>query len=269
MLYANPVPAEFASGQYYDQIASEYYLSPAKLESDYSPVRFERELRIFRKYCSAGAVLDVGCSSGAFLYQLNCRFPGSYEILGTDVSGPPLDYAQSQGVPVARGSFLEMSFAQGKFDAVTFWAVIEHLVNPAAFMEKTATLLKQGGLCFLLVPNMKSLAVRLLGSKYRYIYPQHLNYFTAQTLKKFVERNFSSVEICSTHFNPFVIWQDLRKGGTEVANPQRAELLQRTTRYKQNPVLWPIRVLYQMAEKTLGAARLADNLVAVLRRENE
>src|SRR5689334_17449981 len=58
MLYANPVPADFASGQYYDQEGADYYLSPAKLESDYSPVRFERELRLFRLYCTSGSILD-------------------------------------------------------------------------------------------------------------------------------------------------------------------------------------------------------------------
>src|SRR5215813_12839470 len=89
MLFANPVPAEFASGQYYDTTGAEYYLSPAKLESDYASVRFERELKLFRRHCQSGAVLDVGCASGAFLYQLKHRFPDAYEILGTDVSGAP------------------------------------------------------------------------------------------------------------------------------------------------------------------------------------
>src|SRR5438552_10165860 len=88
MIYANPVSAEFASGEYYDRAGSGYYLSRSKLESDYSNVRFERELHLFRNYCAAGSVLDVGCSSGAFLFQLNQRFPGDYHILGTDVSGP-------------------------------------------------------------------------------------------------------------------------------------------------------------------------------------
>src|ERR1700753_4039296 len=66
MIYMNPVPAEMATGLFYDRAGSEY-LSPEKLESDYAEVRFERELRLFRKYCRKGAVLDVGCSSGAFL----------------------------------------------------------------------------------------------------------------------------------------------------------------------------------------------------------
>ena len=266
MIYANPVPPEFASGQYYDRAGADYYLSPAKLESDYAAVRFERELRIFRKHCQGGAVLDVGCSSGAFLFQLNQRFPGCYQILGTDVSGPPLDYAESRGVAVTRGNFLEQDFGQKQFEAVTFWAVVEHLLEPQAFLAKAWSVLKPDGLCFVLVPNMKSLAARALGARYRYLYPQHLNYFTKATLKKLVEPRFAVLESSSTHFNPIVIWQDLRRGGKNISNRERAELLQRTTSYKQNPLLKPVKVLYQLTEKTLGALNLADNLAVVLRK---
>src|SRR4051812_6264062 len=65
MVYANPVEKKYASGEYYDDEAAAYYLSPAKLQSDYASVRFERELKLLRGYCSGGKVLDVGCGSGA------------------------------------------------------------------------------------------------------------------------------------------------------------------------------------------------------------
>lgn len=266
MLYFNPVPAEFASGEYYDREGSNYYLSPAKLESDYAPVRFERELRLFRRHCTSGSVLDVGCSSGAFLWQLNRQFPGAYEILGTDVSGAPLDYAESRGVPVARGDFLADSFSGKQFDAVTLWAVLEHLAEPRRFIEKTASLLKPNGFCFALVPNMKSLAVSLLGARYRYIYPQHLNYFSAATLRKLVEKEFQVLETRFTHFNPIVIWQDWRQGGAEVSNEQRGELLKRTTAYKQNAALKPVRLLYRISESFLSLAGMADNVAIVMRK---
>jgi len=267
MIYANPAPAEFASGQYYDQAGTDYYLSPAKLESDYAAVRFERERRIFRKHCQGGAVLDVGSSSGAFLFQLNQRFPGCYQGLGTDVSGPPLDYAEGRGVPVVRGNFLEQDFGQKQFDAVTFWAVVEHLLEPKPFLAKAWSLLKPDGLCFVLVPNMNSLAARALGARYRYIYPQHLNYFTKATLAKLVGPRFSVIEFSSTHFNPIVIWQDWRSGGKDISNRERAALLQRTTSYKQNPLLTPVKALYKLTERALGALNLADNLVVVLRKK--
>ena len=106
----------------------------------------------------------------------------------------------------------------------------------------------------MLVPNLRSLAVRVLGAKYRYVYPQHLNYFTARTLRKFVE----------PHFNPIVIWQDFRNQGRDVSNVERAELLKRTTRYKQSTAMKPVKGLYRATEKILGSLKLADNLAVVL-----
>ena len=68
MVFADPVAEEFASGAFYHE--RRFYLSASKLKSDYAPVRFERELRLFRAWCPAGAVLDVGCSTGAFLHTV-------------------------------------------------------------------------------------------------------------------------------------------------------------------------------------------------------
>lgn len=268
MIYATPIPAAMASGEFYDAAGKDYYLSPAKLESDYADVRFERELRLFRKHCPRGSVLDVGCSSGAFLFQLNQRWLNNYEILGTDVSGPPLDYAESRGVPVVRGNFLEQDFGGRTFDVITFWAVIEHLPEPQQFLDKAWALLKPAGRCLVLVPNMQSLAVRLLGVKYRYILPQHVNYFTAATLEQLVERGrkFRIVDSQSTHFNPLVIWQDWKAAGRIVPDEERAQLLKQTTSYKKNPVLKPVKVALTGMEAALRQMNLADNLVVVLQK---
>jgi SAM-dependent methyltransferase len=263
MVFANPVPREFETGDFYDH-AGGYYLSEDKLKSDYAPVRFERELRLFRRYCKSGRVLDVGCSTGGFLHQLQTRFPSEYEATGTDVAGPALDYAESQGIAVRRGNFLEQPF-DAVFDAVTFWAVVEHLVNPRPYLEKAESVLKRGGNCFVLVPNFESLATRILGARYRYILPQHVNYFTFQTLMTLCSRIFKVEKITSTHFNPMVIAHDWRRKES-VREADRAQLLKKTTALKQKRALYPVRVVYRGVESLLGRWMLADNLVAVLRK---
>jgi len=259
MVFANPVPREFETGYFYDH-SGQYYLSEAKLAGDYAPVRFERELRLFRRYCPSGRVLDVGCSTGAFLHQLKIQ---SYDILGTDVAGPALDYAESKGIPVRRGNFLEQDFSE-RFDAITFWAVVEHLVHPGPFLEKAASILRPGGYCFVLVPNFRSFATRLLGARYRYILPQHVNYFTAHTLSRLCQKEFTLAHLTTTHFNPLVILKDLR--GANPSESSRADLLKRTTALKQNPLLAPVRAGYRAAEFALSKFYLADNLLAVLQR---
>ena len=269
MVYANPVGGEFASGQFYDQRAEAFYLSPDKLQSDYAAVRFVRELRLFRAHCPCGAVLDVGCSTGAFLRSLAASFPGNYEVHGTDVAGAALDYAASQGVQILQKPFLEFDGEHQPFDAITFWAVVEHLVEPKQFLAKAAFLLKPGGFCFVLVPNLKSLAVRILGSRYRYIMPEHVNYFTPSTLRAFGQScpDFEVLQLTSTHFNPVVILKDWKGKAVFVPDSERVELLKRTTAWKQNRWLRPARLLYAMAERALAAFHLADNLVIVLRRK--
>src|SRR6266478_799468 len=146
MVYSEAVTEDLASGLFYQQ--RPFYLSPEKLVGDYAPVRFERELRLFRRWCQAGAVLDVGCSTGAFLHQLEKRYPGNYDVLGTDVAGPALDYAASRGLSVLRENFLDLDFRAQRFDAITFWAVMEHLAAPQQFLTRAAEILKPGGHCF-------------------------------------------------------------------------------------------------------------------------
>ncbi|MFN7141835.1 MAG: class I SAM-dependent methyltransferase, partial [Limisphaerales bacterium] len=245
------------------------YLSEDKLKSDYASVRFERELRILRRHCTRGKILDVGCSTGAFLYQVKERWAEAYDVMGTDICAPALRYAKEQGIQVVEHSFLEHDFGKERFDAITFWAVIEHLLEPKAFLAKAMELLKPNAHCFILVPNMNSLAIRILGNRYRYIFPQHVNYFSPITLSQFVSgERWSVVEEGSCHFNPIVIWQDRKNDGANfISDNERVTLLKRTTSYKQNPLLTPVKVAYRVSEKLLGAARLADNIYIVLQKE--
>lgn len=263
MVYADEVPEPFASGAFYKE--RPFYLLPQKLRSDYAVVRFERELCLFRRWCASGAVLDVGCSTGGFLRQLTTRYPQDYTVLGCDLPGPALDHAATQGVRVTREPFLEMK--EKRFDAITFWAVLEHLPEPKKFLTHAAHLLKPGGLCFVLTPNMQSLAVRLLGRRYRYIMPEHLNYFILGTLMAMARslNAFEVVESGSTHFNPAVIWQDLLTSRLSVLDAERAQLLERTTAWKQSRWLTPLRWLYAGVERGLGTLSLADNIFVVLR----
>ncbi|MBT5708587.1 MAG: class I SAM-dependent methyltransferase [Verrucomicrobia bacterium] len=266
VFYANPVEEELASGKFYDRLGVPFYLSPNKLEGDYSPVRFNREMAYFRRHCPEGAVLDVGCSTGAFLFRLNSR--PEYQGVGMDVTGPALDHAESKGVPVIRESFLEHDFAERRFRAITFWAVVEHLTDPLRFLQKAVTLLEPGGLCFVLVPNRLSLATRILGSRYRYVMPDHVNYFSRRTLIDFIERvpEFEVIDDTTMKFNPIVILQDMRRKDDRVPDGERAELLKKTTAWKQSSWLIPLRWGYDALEWILGKLGLADNLVVVARK---
>jgi hypothetical protein len=79
-----------------------------------------------------------------------------------------------------------------------------------------------------------------------------------------VSPGFRPIASRSTHFNPLVLWQDWRSGGAEVSSQDRANLLQRTTAYKQSRWLKPVTSVYGWTERVLGRMQMADNLVMVL-----
>lgn len=264
MIYANPVDECFASSSFYDESATEYYLSQDKLEADFSPVRYVREVRFFREFCGSGRVLDVGCSTGGFPYSLSQKHPGCYQCYGTDASSGALRVAAEHGIKTLAADFRSADLLEKDFDAITFWAVLEHLVAPANFLERAFELLKPGGVCFVLVPNYRSLAVRIVGKRYRYILPQHLNYFSAGSLTQLVSVRFRVAKLTTCHFNPLVIAQDLFHGGDFVADADRARLLQKTNRWKQQSKAGMLMKGYQVCEAALARLHLADNLICAL-----
>ena len=186
-----------------------------------------------------------------------------------DISSPSASHARRLGLEVEQGVFDRHDFGTRRFAAITFWAVLEHLLDPAAFLAKAFELLSPAGHCFILVPNLNSLAVRLLGSHYRYVMPEHVNYFTAQSLLLMAATipGFQVVEVGSTHFNPVVIGQDLIRPRSYVPPSERARLLLRSSAWKTNRLLTPLRWGYAAAESLLGQLGLADNCVLVLRRK--
>ncbi len=76
------------------------------------------------------------------------------------------------------------------------------------------------------------------------------------------------VEVSASHFNLAVLRQAW--GGSNdlvrVPDAERAQLLQHTKRWKQDPRLAPLRLTYRMTASAHRRAGLADNLILELRR---
>jgi SAM-dependent methyltransferase len=127
-----------------------------------------------------GRLLDIGAQKGEFLWYMRER--------GWTVEGVELDNAipNPQGLPIRYGDFLTMEFEAESFDAVTAWAVLEHVQEPRQFVEKAAAILRPGGCFVALVTNLDSAQGRWFRAD---DYPRHLTLFTKRSVRELASRS--------------------------------------------------------------------------------
>ena len=125
-------------------------------------------------------LLDVGCANGDFPRYLQAR---GWRVEGVEVS-PNAD--EITGFPVYRTELSDIPFDEPRYDAVTAWAVLEHVHDPMAYFRKVARILKPRGLFVFLVTNFNSLSSRGL---FLEDIPRHLFFFTEDAVKEYLRIN--------------------------------------------------------------------------------
>ena len=139
----------------------------------------------------ANSVLDVGCGAGATLQWL--RQTGRCQVaVGIEMMESAASIARERVDQVFVGDanlLVESAFDAQSFDVVLCLDVLEHLVDPWAFVAKLPRLLKPGGLVVASLPNVRHLRVvlpLLLAGRWRYetsgiLDRTHLRFFTRET----------------------------------------------------------------------------------------
>jgi SAM-dependent methyltransferase len=124
-------------------------------------------------------VLDVGCGGGLFLRMLQDR---GIPVLGLDVAVAAAGVAwRRQGVPAVCASLSRAPFPPATFSVVTMFHVLEHLYDPAAYVDEARRLLKPGGRLIVQVPNIDCWQYFLAGENWNGVdIPRHLIHFKAR-----------------------------------------------------------------------------------------
>lgn len=136
--------------------------------------RYERQAR-YLDGLPPGRVLDIGCAGGAFLKVLAER---GWQPSGMDL----FESGNEHGFPLRYGDLPALAYPADHFDAVTAWAVFEHLHDPAAYFREVGRLLRPGGRFVCLVTNLRSVWSRLA---YGEDIPRHLYFYSPATLRRY------------------------------------------------------------------------------------
>lgn len=158
-----------------------------------------------------GNLLDVGCGKGRFLGRGALR---GWNTQGVETSPGQVAIAQERyQVRVFQGELLERDFANGSFQVVTAWHVLEHLPDPSPMLNEIYRILQPHGLLVLEVPNLDSWQARIGQEEWFQLdAPRHLVHYSRRTLQRLLEEHgFSPIkyETFSLELGPFGMLQSL------------------------------------------------------------
>lgn len=168
-----------------------------------------------------GRVLDIGCGRGELLEVFVQR---GWEAIGIEPNKEYASVARSRGISVVEDMLTEQVVEQvGTFDAVLLAHVLEHLVHPEKMVGMIRRLLAPGGIFYCEVPNdfnaLQEVAVSVHDLRPWWIaLPDHLNYFSIESLSAFITGQGFEVVLETTDFpvEIFLVWGDIYVDNPEV-----------------------------------------------------
>jgi SAM-dependent methyltransferase len=130
-----------------------------------------------------GSVLDIGCSSGAFLRTLR---DSPWQLHGVEISEQEAERARiSAGAEVFVGDPLDAPFGPESFDVITCFHLLEHVYQPVELLKRVRMWLKPGGFFYVILPNIDSWEARIFRSYwYGLELPRHLFHFSPSSLER-------------------------------------------------------------------------------------
>jgi 2-polyprenyl-3-methyl-5-hydroxy-6-metoxy-1,4-benzoquinol methylase len=144
--------------------------------------RYEELLDRFEVYRNTNNLMDLGCGDGHFLAAAKKR---EWNVFGTEFNDQAVRICEEKGIQMKKGSLGHGDFQEGYFDVVTSFEVIEHINEPTKDIESIKSLVRSGGLVYVTTPNFNSISRNILGPRWNVIeYPEHLCYYTPDTLSK-------------------------------------------------------------------------------------
>ena len=200
-------------GQLFSQCTEEWYRKSMEEFDDPQGTlpderSVERRFRRSRKFLDRIAILlqqppadirllDVGCSSGAFL---GTAVKLGFRAEGVEPAAQAAQTAQAAGLNVRHGLLRDAGFADGQFDAITMFEVIEHLKEPLDLLRECRRILRPGGILLIGTGNAASWSMAAMGSRWEYLHIAkhggHISFYTPHSANVLAQRaGFSAADI--------------------------------------------------------------------------
>lgn len=188
--------------------------------------RLKKVTKLLKKPASEMKLLDVGCSSGAFLRSAK-RF--GFQVEGIEPARQAAETAIADGFQVHIGMIDELDLPTHSYDVITLFEVIEHLKDPKAMLQACRRLLKPGGLMLIGTANTESWTGFVMRNRWEYYdmakHGGHISFFNPGSMTELARSASFYVIHLQTRCVKFFerdeitpLWYKLVKLGTELLN---------------------------------------------------
>ena len=173
-----------------DKTSADIYTQPLQIEIDEAKYQYGLDLVAQLLAGERRKIMDLGCGAGVYL-KMAAR-NGWRQCVGVDINQRYSDiYSATQGIQFINSSFERLDPEKiGKdYDVIAMWSVLEHLYDLHAIVPRLREMLRPGGLLFILVPNVESLATRLMRERSPTFNWKHLSHFSPASLAALMQRH--------------------------------------------------------------------------------
>lgn len=176
--YTTPNPSDEELKQFYGDYVD------IRANSEIVALNAQRNFELLKKYGfnEGSRILDFGCGNGEFVELAGeCCF-------GVELSSRDQDariFEDIDSLPVEH------------FDFITLWGVLEHLSDPLQVVKKLTERLSPSGHLVITTVNAEGVI------PYYYKPPEHLTYWTGQSIRHLLERNGLKVKV----IQPYEMYQ--------------------------------------------------------------
>jgi len=187
-----------ATKKLYDYYRNQYRKDPLHKESDnpeelfYLYWNFQNDrINFIKKYLNKNTtLLEVGCSSGMFLYNVK---PYTKRIVGIDYDLESGKFTSKKCNCIVFNTDIEdTDLPKESFDIICIFQTLEHVADPERFLKQYRQYLKPNGTICIEVPNIHDVLLSVYNlPNYRqfYFHPEHLWYFSDRSLLRLMDKS--------------------------------------------------------------------------------